>query len=69
MPDDKRKTGKRDRSRVATDQAYEVNYFARRHPLTKAEKIIRKARGNRDKANQLTKAGGLVDQLPLSLPQ
>jgi hypothetical protein len=59
MPDDKRKRGKQDRSRVARNEAYEVNYFARKHRLTKAEaeKIIKQARGNRERANQLANRG------------
>ena len=31
MPDNKSKRGARDRSRVAGGEAYEVNYFARKH--------------------------------------
>ena len=55
MPDNRGKRGKQDRSRVALGEAYEVNYFARKHRLTRAqaEKIIKQARGNREKANRL----------------
>jgi hypothetical protein len=55
VPDDKRKRGKPDRSRIAGGEAYEVNYFARKHGLTsgEAEKIIKQAKGNRDRANAL----------------
>jgi hypothetical protein len=34
MADDKTKTGKPDRSRVAGGEGYEVDYFARKHGLT-----------------------------------
>jgi Protein of unknown function (DUF3606) len=57
MPDNKSKRGARDRSRVAGGEAYEVNYFARKHALSRsdAEKIIKQARGNREKANEIAK--------------
>ncbi len=55
MPDDKSKRGAADRSRVAAGEPYEVNYFARKHGLSReeAQKIIKQAGGNRDKANQI----------------
>ncbi|MGZ3350892.1 MAG: DUF3606 domain-containing protein [Xanthobacteraceae bacterium] len=55
MADDKRKRGAADRRRVAAGEPYEVNYFARKHGLSKEEalKIIKKAKGNRAKANAL----------------
>jgi hypothetical protein len=34
MSDDRRKRDKRDRSRIAGGQAYQVSYFARKHGLT-----------------------------------
>jgi len=34
MPDDKTKVGEPDRSRVAADQDYEVEYFAEKHGLS-----------------------------------
>ena len=34
MADDKTKTGKPDRSRVAGGEGYEVGYFARKHGIT-----------------------------------
>ena len=34
MADDKTKTGKADRSRVAAGEGYEVSYFARKHGIT-----------------------------------
>ncbi len=44
---------RRPRSRVA--EAYEVGYFARKHSIShaQAERIIRRARGNRARANAL----------------
>jgi uncharacterized protein DUF3606 len=55
MPDNKSRRGKQDRSRIAFGEAYEVRYFARKHRISKdqAEKIIRQARGSRDRANAL----------------
>jgi Protein of unknown function (DUF3606) len=46
---------RRNRSRVASGQAYEVTYFARKHGITRAqaERIIGRARGNRQLANAL----------------
>lgn len=53
MADDKSKRGKQDRDRVSASEPYEVNYFAKKHGLTKdqALKIIKDTKGNRDKAN------------------
>ncbi|PSS59455.1 MULTISPECIES: DUF3606 domain-containing protein [unclassified Ensifer] len=44
MADDKKNVG-RDRGRVAAGQAYELNYFKRKHGLTEcqARKIIKEA--------------------------
>jgi hypothetical protein len=55
MADNKSKRGKRDRSRIALSEAYEVNYFARKHGLSRvqAEKIIKQAHGSRERANAL----------------
>jgi Protein of unknown function (DUF3606) len=55
MADSKSKRGKRDRERIALGEAYEVNYFARKHGLSRgqAEKIIKQARGSRERANAL----------------
>jgi hypothetical protein len=55
MADDKPKGGKQDRSRIAGREAYEVGYFARKHRISKdqGEKIIRQARGGRERANAL----------------
>ena len=42
MADNKKKRGKQDRIRVASKEAYEVNYFRRKHGITKdqAERIL-----------------------------
>ncbi|HEU4661646.1 MAG TPA: DUF3606 domain-containing protein [Pseudolabrys sp.] len=54
MPDDRRKRGKRDRSRVSNSEGYEVNYFARKHGITaeQARALIKKVGNNRDKLNK-----------------
>jgi hypothetical protein len=53
MADDKSKRGGPDRRRVAGDEGYEVNYFARKHGITKqqAEDLIKKVGNNREKLN------------------
>ena len=53
MPDDKSKRGKADRSRVAKNEGYEVNYFANKHGITResARKLISKIGNNREKLN------------------
>ncbi|TIV71509.1 MAG: DUF3606 domain-containing protein [Mesorhizobium sp.] len=53
MADDKSKRGKQDRARVSASEPYEVNYFARKHGITKEQalKIIKDTKGSRDKAN------------------
>jgi hypothetical protein len=53
MADDKTKTGGGDRKRVAEDQGYEVNYFARKHGLSaeEARKIIKRVGNDRTKLN------------------
>jgi len=53
MPDDKSKRGASDRRRIAAGQPYEVSYFARKHGLSREQalSIIKRTRGNRDKAN------------------
>jgi hypothetical protein len=49
---------KMDRKLIASSQAYEVSYFARKHGITleKAREILKKAGPSRDKANAM--AGG-----------
>ena len=51
MADDKTKTGKPDRSRVAGGESYEVSYFARKHGFTteQARELI--ARIGNDRAS------------------
>jgi len=46
---------KRDRSRVAGGEVYKVSYFARKHSISRAqaERIIRRARGSRQRANAI----------------
>jgi hypothetical protein len=46
---------KRDNSRIAGGEAYEVSYFARKHGIShvQAEGILRRARGDRRRANAL----------------
>jgi len=53
MADDKSKRGGPDRRRVAGDEGYEVNYFARKHGISKqqAEDLIEKVGNNREKLN------------------
>jgi len=60
MPDNRSSRGKRDRSRIALGEAYEVGYFARKHRISRgqAEKIIRQARGSRERANALAALAG-----------
>ena len=49
MADDKSNRGGPDRSRVSGEQGYEVEYFARKHGITKdqAEKLIKEHGSNR----------------------
>jgi uncharacterized protein YpmB len=50
MPDDKTKMDRRDRSRVAGDEDYEVAYFASRHGISQdeARELIKKHGNNRE---------------------
>lgn len=54
MPDNKSKRGKADRSRVAENEGYEVNYFANKHGITReqARGLIKKVGNNRKKLNK-----------------
>ncbi|RUW23069.1 DUF3606 domain-containing protein [Mesorhizobium sp. M4B.F.Ca.ET.215.01.1.1] len=54
MADNKKRRGKQDRTKIALNEPYELNYFKRKHSITKeqAEKIIKAAKGNRQKANE-----------------
>jgi hypothetical protein len=53
MADSKQKRGGSDRRRVAGGEGYEVNYFARKHRITKeqAEKLINRIGNSREKLN------------------
>lgn len=53
MADNKAKRGAGDRRTVAAGEGYEVNYFARKHGIAKAdaEKLIARIGNNRDKLN------------------
>ena len=53
MPDNKSKRGKGDRSRVAGNEGYEVNYFANKHGITREQVrgLIKRIGNNRDKLN------------------
>jgi len=55
MSDNRLNRGKRDRSRAARGKAYEVSYFARKRGIShaQAERIIKRARGSRARANAL----------------
>jgi len=56
MSDDKSKVGGQDRARVALDQPYEVEDFHQKHKHLshqQAVDIIREAKGDRKKADQL----------------
>ncbi len=59
MADDKSKKGKLDRNRVASNEGYEVSYFAAKHGLSAAQArdVIAKVGSNREKLN--TAAGKL----------
>jgi hypothetical protein len=54
MADDKTKRGARDRSTVAADEKYEVNYLMQALKLGRddAEQLILKYNGNREKIEQ-----------------
>jgi hypothetical protein len=51
MPDDKTKVGEPDRSRVATCQDYEIQYFAEKHGLSvrQVRDLIARFGNSRDK--------------------
>ena len=53
MADNKTKRGAADRRQVAGGEGYQVNYFARKHGITKdqAEGLIKKAGNDREKLN------------------
>ena len=53
MADNKAKRGGTDRRTVAAGEGYEVNYFARKHGITKqqAEDLIKRVGNDREKLN------------------
>jgi hypothetical protein len=53
MADNKSKRGGADRRQVAAGEGYEVNYFARKHGITKqqAEDLIKRVGNDREKLN------------------
>ena len=54
MADDKSKQGQKDRSRVAGDEPYEVEYFASKHGLSQAQArdLIAKVGNDRAKLDE-----------------
>lgn len=57
MPDDKSQRGGPDRARVAEEEQYEVDYFARKHGLStdEARNIIRRSGGSRRQADDIAR--------------
>jgi hypothetical protein len=57
MPDDKTKVGEPDRSRVAGDQDYEVEYFAEKYGLRpqQVRDLIARVGNDREKLEQEAK--------------
>ncbi len=57
MSDDKSKVGKPDRARAAASEAYEVDYFARKHGITldQARELIHRHGSDRDTLNEAAK--------------
>jgi len=57
MPDDKSKIGQPDRSRVATDQDYEVSQLAQKHGLTQQQALdlIARVGNDREKLDRAAK--------------
>jgi Protein of unknown function (DUF3606) len=53
MPDDKTNRGAQDRARVASEEQYEVDYFAQKHGITAAaaREIIELSGPSREKAD------------------
>jgi hypothetical protein len=58
MADDKSKVGAQDRSRVAGDERYEVDYFARKHGISKeqAQGLIDKHGNSREVLDRVAEA-------------
>jgi len=59
MTDNKGLRGEPDRSRVSGSEAYEVEYFARKHGISmdRAREIIRQAGNDRARADRLAAKG------------
>ena len=57
MADNKSKRGAADRRRVAGGEGYEVNYFARKHGISKdqAQDLIKRVGNDREKLNAAAK--------------
>jgi hypothetical protein len=57
MPDDKSKVGEPDRSRVAGDQDYEVQYLAEKYGLSQAQarELIARIGNDREKLEEAAK--------------
>ena len=56
MPDDKSKRGALDRTRVAGNEPYELDYLARKHGITReqAQSLIKQHGNNRAKLGYLS---------------
>jgi hypothetical protein len=54
MADNKKKTGRTDRSKVAANEGYELAYFAKKHGISQdlARAMIKKIGNNREKLNK-----------------
>jgi hypothetical protein len=54
MADNKKKTGKADRGKVAKGEGYEVAYFARKHGITREQtrRLIDRIGNDREKLNK-----------------
>lgn len=66
MADDKTKTDKRDRSRVAGDEEYEIGHLASRHGLTldQARRLIETHGNDRDELDYAAKRLKAQDARP-----
>ncbi len=53
MADDKKKRGAADRRQVAGSEGYEVNYFAKKHGISRdqAQDLIKRVGNDREKLN------------------
>jgi hypothetical protein len=57
MADDKSKRGQQDRSRVAGDEPYEVDYLAKKHGITRdqAQSLIKQHGNDRERIDAAAK--------------